>query len=70
MATKENKVWLVSPVTKRDTDGTVKELGYPKAVATSRRKAIVARAAFNTIDGISADSDQNYAITNQPLRGW
>ena len=31
--TKENKVWLVSPIVERDQDGNATKLGHPEAIA-------------------------------------
>lgn len=68
--TKENKVWLVSPVIERDANGNATKLGYPEAVATSRRKANGMRATLNTLDSLPADSADKRVVTNQVLIGW
>ena len=39
--TKENKVWLVSPIVERDQDGNATKLGHPEAIDWRRWKRIL-----------------------------
>ena len=68
--TKENKVWLVSPIVERDQDGNATKLGYPEAVVTSRRKARGIKATLDTLDNVSAGTPESRIVTSQVLMGW
>lgn len=69
-ATKENKVWLVSPIVERDQDGNVTKLGHPEAIATSRRKARGIKATLDTLDNVPVGTPERRAVTSQVLMGW
>lgn len=68
--TKENKVWLVSPIVERDQDGNATKLGYPEAVVTSRRKARGIKATLDTLDNVPAGTLERRIVTSQVLMGW
>lgn len=68
--TKENKVWLVSPVLERDENGNITKLGYPEAVVTSRKKARDIKVTLDNSDNIPAGAPERRAISSQVLRGW
>ena len=68
--TKENKVWLVSPIVERDQDGNATKLGYPEVVVTSRRKARGIKATLDTLDNVSAGTPERRIVTSQVLMGW
>lgn len=68
--TKENKVWLVSPIVERDQDGNATKLGYPEAVVTSRRKARGIKATLDTLDNVPAGTSERRIVTSQVLMGW
>lgn len=69
-ATKENKVWLVSPIVERDQDGNATKLGHPEAIATSRRKARGIKATLDTLDNVPAGTPERRAVISQVLMGW
>ena len=68
--TKENKVWLVSPIVEHDQNGNATKLGYPEAVATSRRKARGIKATLDTLDNVPAGTPERRTVTSQVLMGW
>ena len=68
--TKENKVWLVTPIIERDQDGNATKLGYPEAVVTSRRKARGIKATLDTLDNVPAGTSERRIVTSQVLMGW
>lgn len=68
--TKENKVWLVSPIVERDQNGNATKLGYPEAVVTSRRKARGIKATLDTLDNVPAGTPERRTVTSQVLMGW
>ena len=68
--TKENKVWLVSPIVERDQDGNATKLGYPEAVVTSRRKARGIKATLDTLDNAPVGTPERRIVTSQVLMGW
>ena len=68
--TKENKVWLVSPIVERDQNGNATKLGYPEAVVTSRRKAHGIKATLDTLDNVPAGTPERRIVTSQVLMGW
>ena len=68
--TKENKVWLVSPIVERDQDGNATKLGYPEAVVTSRRKARGIKATLDTLDNVPAGTPERRIVTSQVFMGW
>lgn len=69
-ATKENKVWLVSPILERDKDGNATKLGYPEAVATSRRKANGIKVTLDTLDNVPAGTPERRMVSSTVLLGW
>lgn len=68
--TKENMVWLVTPIIERDQDGNATKLGYPEAVVTSRRKARGIKATLDTLDNVPAGTPERRIVTSQVLMGW
>ena len=68
--TKENKVWLVTPIIECDQDGNATKFGYPEAVVTSRRKARGIKATLDTLDNVPAGTPERRTVTSQVLMGW
>ena len=68
--TKENKVWLVTPILEYDKDGNATAFGYPEAVVTSRKKARDIKATLDSMDNVSAGAPERRAVLSQILRGW
>lgn len=68
--TKENKVWLVSPILERDENGNATKLGYPEAVVTSRRKARGIKATLDTLDNVPAGTPERRVVSSSVLMGW
>ena len=68
--TKENKVWLVTPILEYDKDGNATAFGYPEAVVTSRKKARDIKATFDSMDNVPVGAPERRAVLSQILRGW
>ena len=68
--TKENKVWLVTPILEYDKDGNATAFGYPEAVVTSRKKARDIKATLDSMDNVPAGTPERRAVLSQILRGW
>ena len=68
--TKENKVWLVTPILEYDKDGNATAFGYPEAVATSRKKARDIKVTLDSMDNVPAGALERRAVLSQILRGW
>ena len=68
--TKENKVWLVSPIVARDQAGNPTKRGYPEALVTSRRKARGIKATLDTLDNVPDGTPERRVISSSVLLGW